>query len=264
MDSRTYFKLDDHLPENPKIIAAGEDAELLYIHGLAYCSRQLTNGVIPKAIVPRLVAKGAEKRSQALVANELWIDRGDSFEVHDYLLHQRSREQIENERRKARERAAKSRRMSGVTSSEVQQPEAEALSEALSEAGKPLAPKTARKPDLLFDAVTEACGINPSELTDSSRGALNKSLAMLRGVDAEPAEVHRRAGNWPSVFPEATLTPPALAKHWPQLEHPRSNGRRDRFVEMGRSLQDRVARMGGDDEQAGAVGDQARRGLPQG
>ena len=132
----------------------------------------------------------------------------------------------------------------------------------ISDAEKTLAPKTARKPDLLFDAVTQVCGMDPEQLTDSSRGALNKSLAMLRGVGADPAEVPVRAANWQTVFPEATLTPTALAKHWPQLEKARTpNGRRDRFVEMGQSLNER---MGGGDEQASGLGNQARRSLPQG
>lgn len=132
----------------------------------------------------------------------------------------------------------------------------------ISETEKPLAPKTARKPDPLFDAVTEACGMDPSQLTDSSRGALNKSLAMLRGVGADPAEVPLRASNWESVFPQATLTPTALAKHWPQLEKARApSGRSDRFVEMAQSLNDR---LGGGDEQASDAGSQARRSLPAG
>lgn len=76
---------------------------------------------------------------------------------------------------------------------------------------KPIAP---RERDALFEAVAEACGINWAELTDSSRGALNKALAMLRGVDATPDEVRRRAASWPYEVP---LTPTGLAKHWPAL-----------------------------------------------
>lgn len=107
MDSRTYFKVDDHLPENPKIVAAGENAELLYLHGLAYCSRQMTDGLIPKAVVSRLVSRGAEKRAKSLVENGLWADKGEFFEVHDYLMHQRSRSEIEAQRQAKREAGAK-------------------------------------------------------------------------------------------------------------------------------------------------------------
>ncbi|MBQ1164844.1 hypothetical protein KBZ21_43465, partial [Streptomyces sp. A73] len=42
---RTYVKVHDGLPDHPKIIEAGGEAGWLYICGLAYSSRQLTDGV---------------------------------------------------------------------------------------------------------------------------------------------------------------------------------------------------------------------------
>lgn len=76
---------------------------------------------------------------------------------------------------------------------------------------------TIRKRDELFDAVTAVCGIEPSELTPSARGVLNRALADLRKVGAEPDDVHERAAVYHRLYPHAALTPPALAKHWPQL-----------------------------------------------
>lgn len=103
-DTRSYFRVDNHLPDNPKIVRAGPEAELLYIHGLAYCSRLMTDGRIPKAVVPRLAWKNAAKNTSKLVEAGLWIDRDDEYEVKDYLKHQRSREQIEASRAFARRR----------------------------------------------------------------------------------------------------------------------------------------------------------------
>jgi hypothetical protein len=77
--------------------------------------------------------------------------------------------------------------------------------------------------DELFEAVAEVCGIDWHDLTDSARGPLNKAVAQLRGAHAEPTEVRRRARNWPALFdPDTTLTPSALAKHWPALTNARS------------------------------------------
>lgn len=78
--------------------------------------------------------------------------------------------------------------------------------------------------DELFEAVAEVCGIDwQTDLTTAARGPLNKAVAGLRSVGAEPQQVRQRAVNWP--YENATLTPTALEKHWPQLAHPPSRGR---------------------------------------
>lgn len=194
-----------------------------------------------------------------------WIDRDDqATTIHDWpeyagrLLDRRAA----NAARKRKSRAA-ARDAAGTSGAVTGLPN-QTKPNQTEPNQENLAPKAARKRDLLFEAVAEVCGIQTAELTDTSRGAMNKALAMLRGVGADPAEVHLRARHWESVFPQATLTPTALAKHWPQLARERITTRPDRFVDMGRSLEERVTRMGGDDEQARAVGDETRRGLPAG
>lgn len=72
-DTRTYVRVHDGLPDHPKIIAAGGEAAWLYICGLAYCSRQLTDGVIPKGLVPRLTdSSKSEALASALLRVGLW------------------------------------------------------------------------------------------------------------------------------------------------------------------------------------------------
>ena len=127
--------------------------------------------------------------------------------------------------------------------------------------GEKLAPK-ARERNLLFDAVAEACQINPTELTQSYRGAFGKAVKDLKAVGATPEEILRRAHNWESLFPQATLTPPALAKHWAQLGQARAPNRpKDRFVDMATSLNQR---LGGEDEQARSFAGETRSSLPRG
>ena len=81
----------------------------------------------------------------------------------------------------------------------------------------PSAALVTRVLDELFDSVAEACGINAAELTTSARGAMNRALKDLRSVGAEPDDVPRRAAIYRRTYPRNTLTPAALAKHWPQL-----------------------------------------------
>jgi hypothetical protein len=84
-----------------------------------------------------------------------------------------------------------------------------------------------RPQDPVWDAVIEVCSIKPSEITPTSRGAINKAVAELKAVDATAAKIRVRARRWSTVFPDAKLTPMALAKHYPQLDPAAANGKRD-------------------------------------
>lgn len=80
-----WVYLDDSFPEHAKIIAAGGDAVLLWVYGLAYCNRRLTEGRIPKAYVPQLTDRRKPLELAAkLVKVGLWLEDGDHYRVHDY------------------------------------------------------------------------------------------------------------------------------------------------------------------------------------
>lgn len=101
----TWIKLEDSFVDHPKVADAGHLAGWLYVCGLCYCSRHLTDGRIPKTVVPRLtdLAKPMVV-ARRLVEVGLWLDRGDCYEVHDYDDYQRSAEQVVRERETARRR----------------------------------------------------------------------------------------------------------------------------------------------------------------
>lgn len=106
----TWVKVDDLITEHEKCVGLSANAWCLWLHGITYCSRNLTDGKIPKAMLARL--SGVSKPSAAaseLVAAGLWDDSDGAFWVHDYLEHQRSREQVEAERAAAAERQRKAR-----------------------------------------------------------------------------------------------------------------------------------------------------------
>ena len=80
----------------------------------------------------------------------------------------------------------------------------------------------ARRTDSAFDALCQATGTNPAELTTSARGKLNKALAEIRGAwrgspDDLPDEILIRATRYLSQFGDARITDVALAKHWGSL-----------------------------------------------
>lgn len=111
-DKRTYVKVHDGLPDHPKIIEAGGEAGWLYICGLSYASRQLTDGVIPKRLVPRLTdGSKPEASASALLRVGLWHEGEhdcpncpqagpDTYVIHDYLEHQRSASEVADLRAK--------------------------------------------------------------------------------------------------------------------------------------------------------------------
>jgi hypothetical protein len=123
----TWVRLDDQFPDHPKVVAAGAQATWLYISGLCYCSRQLTDGRIPKPIVPRLTdLRKPYDLAERLVVVGLWRDEPGCYVVHDYLAHQRSKEQVEREREAANVRQKSRRdkkRSHGGSHGEVTRPE---------------------------------------------------------------------------------------------------------------------------------------------
>jgi hypothetical protein len=75
-------------------------------------------------------------------------------------------------------------------------------------------PKSPDKKDDLFETVAEACGINLTGMTRSARGQLNKACKELRDVHATAEQVKAKAKAYRTQYPNATLTPTALTKHW--------------------------------------------------
>lgn len=151
----SWAKLDDQFPDHPKIEAAGPEAAWLYVCGICYCARYLTDGEIPKTRVPRLSAlKSAEKHAKKLVAVGLWIDAGTSYLVHDYLDYnpprdevEFRREQVSRKRSEAGRRGAAARWGDGKNGKRDGKPDG-SLPHPLPETvdGKPMAPSPSPSP----------------------------------------------------------------------------------------------------------------------
>ena len=106
----TWVKLDDSVTEHPKCVGLSPAAWTLWLHGLTYCSRNLTDGQIPAAMLPRLSGvPNPAKAADELVAAGLWHDVDRGWEVHDYLEHQRSASDVDGDRAAARKRKQRSR-----------------------------------------------------------------------------------------------------------------------------------------------------------
>ena len=78
-------------------------------------------------------------------------------------------------------------------------------------------PKAARPEDPLWNAMLAACGIDGTTITKTGRGQVNAALKELREIGATPADIDAKAKVYRKTWPDASLTPSALVKHWAAL-----------------------------------------------
>jgi len=103
----SWVRIDDHAPEHPKQMAAGAEACWLWVRGLAYCSRYLTDGLIPHAVVDGWGGTRAFKLAVRLVNVGLWEYAEDgAYRVHDYGAYQPSKAQVTTRRKRTADRVA--------------------------------------------------------------------------------------------------------------------------------------------------------------
>lgn len=68
-----------------------------------------------------------------------------------------------------------------------------------------------------FQALADACGLDVSQLTKNERGKLNAAEKQLREIHVDPEAISLAAKVWRRKFPDAELTPQAIANNWAQL-----------------------------------------------
>lgn len=107
-DKRGFFTVDTGYFQNPKIAELLDDqprAVLLHLQCIAYSAQHLTDGVVPLRMAMRLAgAEGAD--AELLVQRGLLIPlEGGRVEVHDYLEHQRSSQQVKQAAKNGRDAA---------------------------------------------------------------------------------------------------------------------------------------------------------------
>lgn len=102
-----WTKLDDGFYDNPKIEQAGNEGAGLYCRCLAYASRHLTNGFIPKPTMDKLAEK--PRVIQKVIEAGLVEELDNGFWIPDYLEYNMEDEKVREERAKAKERMAQLR-----------------------------------------------------------------------------------------------------------------------------------------------------------
>ncbi|TMQ62541.1 MAG: hypothetical protein E6K78_11485 [Candidatus Eisenbacteria bacterium] len=92
----TWIKLDDAFDQHPKLLEVGPVAAWVFVRSLCYSGRNLTDGLITRAVARELA--GSSRQGQrvvsALVAARLWEITTGGYAIHDFLEYQPSRASV--------------------------------------------------------------------------------------------------------------------------------------------------------------------------
>ena len=99
-----WVRIDDNFSDHPKVIGLSDKAFRLFITGLCYSNRQLTDGLLPYQIVMAWVGDDPNKPSDELEDQNLWerVDKG--FLIRSYTEYQPTREKVNEKRDRAKSR----------------------------------------------------------------------------------------------------------------------------------------------------------------
>lgn len=215
----TWARLDDAMPDNPKIIGLSDPAFRAFVSAICYCAKHLTDGRVPQGAV-----KVHGKTKASLVAANLWVvDEDGTIIVHDYLEWNPSRAEVLARRQADSERKAKAKAKknpSGIRAESERKGKLVpsgilSVFHASTPDHKEGSKEPSRRRDEIWDALEAIFGRVASGT--SAHGKRNRAVKDLKLSGATPASVasaHRKFQKyWPSITPTDT----ALAKHYPQL-----------------------------------------------
>ncbi len=102
-----WVKLDDAMPDDPDVDSLSDGAFRLYVAGICYCGRYLTDGYIDADRIPRLVRRYRAAYVTELLNRGLWLDHlPGGYIVRNFTKWNKTREHWKKEAEKAAVRKA--------------------------------------------------------------------------------------------------------------------------------------------------------------
>lgn len=114
-----WIRIDDNAPHHRKMLQAGPAACWLWVCGLAYCQRMLSDGFIPNEAMSLLGVKSWKTHAPSLIAARLWHQTPDGYQIHDYLNYQFSASESETRKTKHSHERSEAGRIGGLRSGEA-------------------------------------------------------------------------------------------------------------------------------------------------
>jgi hypothetical protein len=220
-----WARINATMFEHPKIRRAGRDARDVYVAAILYSVRVDSDGFVPSEIIATLDPELSQQKNRVGVEKLVSLGLLESTERGGYVLpsfedYQRTRDDVEKQRAEWRERQQRSRKKRNPGDLVTRDCHANVTRESRDnrQTGPTDRNKTlagAPRQDEVWDTLEEL--FVPVAEKTSAHGARNKACADLRRHGATPELLHLAFKQWPRLFPEATLTDVALAKHYAQL-----------------------------------------------
>lgn len=113
----TWARLDDRFPQHPKVIGLTDRAFRAHVEAICYGCAHLTDGFVPESVFRRRSKAVAE-----LVAARLWDEADGGWLIHDFLVYNPTRADVEGDRESSRERMGHVRANIGRSSASPTRP----------------------------------------------------------------------------------------------------------------------------------------------
>lgn len=135
----TWTKLDDNVYDSPAMVRAGEDAADLYVRGLVYCNKHLTDGRIEAEVLSVLTRRRtADQSAAALVRVGAWAVHPDGgWTVANFHEHNPAAEDVIAKRAALAEKRANAGKIGGKRSGQARSNEAKPKQSASDGRSKP-------------------------------------------------------------------------------------------------------------------------------
>lgn len=104
-----WARFDDNAPEDPRVDGMSDGAFRLWFNAICYSNRNLTDGYVPNARIPRLTPRYKPAHKAELIDAGAWHKEQDGIRIHGYLDYQPSAAQVHEQRQYEREKKAQQR-----------------------------------------------------------------------------------------------------------------------------------------------------------
>ena len=200
------MKIEVDYADNPRIIAVGERAEVLYLRALCLAKRTLSDGFIDARQLPRFGLSKVQDRADALVREGLWRPVDQGYQIVGWSERNKAAAEIAEESAKRAEAGrlggkrsgearaqAKSKQVASTKSNTETETETETETRRLKDTPNPTSGESKAPPQAKKQG-TRAAGTNPRAVAareaEAMRPERERRLAYTFGAN------RRRAGTW--------------------------------------------------------------------